>query len=180
MKVLRTSLEGVLLLEPEVFRDERGFFLESYNRRKFAELGISDEFVQDNHSFSVQHTLRGLHYQLNQPQGKLVRAITGTILDVAVDLRRSSPTFGTSESFLLSDDNKRMVWIPVGFGHGFKVVSETAHVTYKTTGFYSLRDERTIVWNDPDLKIDWKLDAPPVLSHKDKLGQRFLGAEVFE
>ena len=180
MKVLRTSLEGVLLLEPEVFRDERGFFLESYNRRKFAELGISDEFVQDNHSFSVQHTLRGLHYQLNQPQGKLVRAITGTILDVAVDLRRSSPTFGTSESFLLSDDNKRMVWIPVGFGHGFKVVSETVHVTYKTTGFYSLPDERTIVWNDPDLKIDWELDAPPVLSHKDKLGQRFLGAEVFE
>ena len=180
MKALRTSLEGIRLLEPQVFGDERGFFLESYNRRKFAELGISDEFVQDNHSFSVQHTLRGLHYQLNQPQGKLVRAITGTILDVAVDLRRNSPTFGKSETFLLSGDNKCMVWIPVGFGHGFKVVSETAHVTYKTTGFYSLPDERTILWNDPDLKIDWVLDAAPVLSHKDRLGQRFLGAEVFE
>ena len=180
MKVLRTSLESVLLLEPQVFGDERGFFLESYNRRKFAELGIAEEFVQDNHSFSVQHTLRGLHYQLNQPQGKLVRAITGIILDVAVDLRRNSPTFGKSETFLLSGDNKRMVWIPVGFGHGFRVVSETANVTYKTTGFYSLPDERTIAWDDPDLKIDWKLDAPPVLSQKDKLGQRFRDAEVFE
>lgn len=180
MKVLPTSLQGVLLLEPRVFGDERGFFLESYNRRKFAELGITDEFVQDNHSFSVRNTLRGLHYQVDQTQGKLVRAVAGTILDVAVDLRRQSATFGRAETFLLSDANKLMAWIPAGFGHGFRVVSETAHVTYKSTGFYSLPDERTIAWDDPDLKIDWQLDAPPVLSQKDKLGLRLRDAEVFE
>jgi dTDP-4-dehydrorhamnose 3,5-epimerase len=180
MKVLPTSLQGALLLEPQVFGDDRGFFLESYNRRKFAELGIHEEFVQDNHSFSVRNTLRGLHYQVRQPQGKLVRAIVGAILDVAVDLRRHSATFGRSETFLLSDENKRMLWIPVGFAHGFRVVSETAHVTYKTTGFYSLPDERTISWGDPDLKIDWQLDGPPILSQKDKLGLHLRDAEVFE
>jgi len=180
MKVLPTSLQGVLLLEPQVFGDDRGFFLESYNRRKFAELGIHEEFVQDNHSFSVRNTLRGLHYQVGQPQGKLVRAIFGTILDVAVDLRRHSATFGCSETFLLSDENKLMLWIPVGFGHGFRVVSETAHVTYKATAFYSLRHERTISWDDPDLKIDWQLDGPPILSQKDRLGLHLRDAEVFE
>jgi dTDP-4-dehydrorhamnose 3,5-epimerase len=180
MKALATALQGVLLLEPKVFGDERGFFLESYNRQRFADLGVTEEFVQDNHSFSVRNTLRGLHYQVRQPQGKLVRAIVGTILDVAVDLRRYSATFGRAETFLLSDVNKNMVWIPAGFGHGFRVVSEAAHVTYKTTGFYSLPDERTIAWDDPDLKIDWRLDGPPILSQKDKLGARLRDAEVFE
>src|SRR5450432_378152 len=170
MKALPSTLHGALLLEPQVFGDDRGFFLESYNRRKFSELGIQEEFVQDNHSFSIHNTLRGLHYQVGQAQGKLVRAVAGSILDVAVDLRRHSATFGKSETFLLSDENKRMLWIPAGFGHGFRVVSETAHVTYKTTGFYSLPDERTIAWDDPDLKIDWQLDGPPILSQKDKLG----------
>ena len=180
MKALPTTLQGVLLLEPRVFGDDRGFFLESYNRRTFADLGITVDFVQDNHSFSVRNTLRGIHYQLRQPQGKLIRAIVGTILDVAVDLRRHSPTFGQAESFLLSDENRHMAWIPAGFGHGFRVVSETAHVTYKTTGFYSLPDERTILWDDPDLKIDWQLDVSPILSQKDKLGRRLRDSEVFE
>lgn len=180
MKVLTTTLEGVLVLEPQVFGDERGFFLESYNRRKFAELGVTEGFVQDNHSFSIRNTLRGMHYQVRQPQGKLVRAVAGTILDVAVDLRRHSATFGRVETFLLSDVNKHMAWIPAGFGHGFRVVSETAHVTYKSTGFYSQPDERTIAWNDADLKIDWRSEDAPILSHKDKLGVRFRDAEVFE
>jgi dTDP-4-dehydrorhamnose 3,5-epimerase len=180
MKALPTPLAGVLLLEPQVFGDDRGFFLESYNRRKFAELGIKQEFVQDNHSFSVQDTLRGLHYQVRQPQGKLIRAILGTILDVAVDLRQHSTTFGQAETFLLSGENRRMVWIPAGFAHGFRVVSETAHVVYKTTDFYSLPDERVLAWDDPDLGIDWQLNGPPILSPKDQLGQRLRDAEVFE
>lgn len=180
MKALPTTLEGVLLLEPQVFGDERGFFLESYNLQKFAELGIQEEFVQDNHSFSVQNTLRGLHYQVRQPQGKLIRAILGTILDVAVDLRRRSATFGRAETFLLSGENKRMAWIPAGFAHGFRVISETAHVVYKTSGFYSFPDERTIAWDDPDLKIDWMLDGPPILSQKDQRGCPLRDAEVFE
>jgi len=180
MKVLPTTLPGVVLLEPKVYGDERGFFLESYNRQTFADLGIREEFVQDNHSFSIRNTLRGLHYQVRQPQGKLVRAVAGTILDVAVDLRRSSSTFGRAETFLLSDVNKHMLWMPAGLGHGFRVVSETAHVTYKSTGFYSFADERTIAWDDSDLKIDWQLEAPPILSQKDKLGVHFRNAEVFE
>jgi dTDP-4-dehydrorhamnose 3,5-epimerase len=180
MKAVPTTLQGVLLVEPQVFGDDRGFFLESYNRQTFAGLGIDEEFVQDNHSFSIGNTLRGLHYQVRQPQGKLVRAIVGAVLDVAVDLRRHSATFGRTETFLLSDVNKHMIWIPAGFGHGFRVVSETAHVTYKSTGFYSFADERTIAWDDPDLKIDWQLDGPPILSQKDKLGVRFRDAEVFE
>jgi dTDP-4-dehydrorhamnose 3,5-epimerase len=180
MKRLPTTLPGVALLEPLVFGDARGFFLESYNRNTFAELGITQDFFQDNHSFSVKNTLRGLHYQLRRPQGKLVRAITGIILDVAVDLRRTSPTFGQVETFLLSGENKHMAWIPEGFGHGFRVVSENAHVTYKTTGFYSPSDERTIVWNDSDLNIDWRLDGTPILSPKDQQGVRFSEADVFE
>lgn len=180
MKILPTELEGVLLLEPDVFGDERGFFLESYNRRTFAQAGITEEFVQDNHSFSIRNTLRGLHYQVRQPQGKLVRVIAGEILDAAVDLRRSSATFGRAETFLLSGDNKRMAWIPAGFGHGFRVLSETAHVIYKSTGFYSLPDERTLAWNDPEIGIDWKLNGPPILSQKDQHGRSLRDAEVFE
>jgi dTDP-4-dehydrorhamnose 3,5-epimerase len=180
MKVAATNLQGVLLLEPRVFGDERGFFLESYNRQTFADLGIQEEFVQDNHSFSIRNTLRGLHYQVRQPQGKLVRVIVGAVVDVAVDLRRHSASFGRSETFLLSDVNQQMVWIPAGFGHGFRVVSETAHVTYKSTGFYSFADERTIAWDDPDLKVDWQLDGAPILSQKDRLGVPFRDAEVFE
>jgi len=137
MKKIATSLPGLLLLEPRVFGDDRGFFLESYNQRAFAELGIPEPFVQDNHSYSEKNVIRGLHYQIRQPQGKLVRAITGEILDVALDLRRSSPTFGKWESFKLSGENKHMLWIPHGFAHGFRVVSQTAHVLYKTTDFYA-------------------------------------------
>jgi dTDP-4-dehydrorhamnose 3,5-epimerase len=180
MKALPTILTGVLLLEPQVFGDDRGFFLESYNRRKFLDLGIEEEFVQDNHSFSVRNTLRGLHYQVRQPQGKLIRVIAGEILDAAVDLRRHSNTFGHAETFMLSGDNKRMAWIPTGFAHGFRVVSETAHVMYKTTDFYSPPDDRTLAWDDPDLKIDWQLDGPPILSPKDQQGRRLRDAEVFE
>jgi dTDP-4-dehydrorhamnose 3,5-epimerase len=180
MKKVETSLPGVLLLEPRVFGDDRGFFLESYNERLFAELGIREKFVQDNHSYSGRNVLRGLHYQIQQPQGKLVRAITGEILDVAVDLRRSSPTLGKWESFRLSGDNKRMLWLPAGFAHGFCVVSETTHVTYKTTDFYAPQYERTVAWNDPELGINWELDGEPTISPKDRLGVPFQDAEKFE
>ena len=158
MKKIATSLPGILLLEPRVFGDDRGFFLESYNQRTFAELGIPEPFVQDNHSYSERNVIRGLHYQIRQPQGKLVRAITGEILDVALDLRRSSPTFGKWESFKLSGENKHILWIPRGFAHGFRVVSQTAHVLYKATDFYAPEHERTVAWNDPALNIDWQLD----------------------
>ena len=154
MKTNTTSLSGLLLLEPRVFGDDRGFFLESYNQRTFAELGIAEQFVQDNHSYSEKNVVRGLHYQIRQPQGKLVRAITGEILDVALDLRRSSPTFGKWESFKLSGENKHILWIPRGFAHGFRVVSESAHVLYKTTDFYAPEHERTVAWNDPALQIE--------------------------
>ena len=179
MKNIETSLLGVLLLEPRVFGDERGFFLESYNERVFAELGIREKFVQDNHSFSSRNVLRGLHYQIQQPQGKLVRVITGEILDVVLDLRQRSRTFGKWESVRLSGDNKRMLWVPVGFAHGFRVVSDTANVSYKTTDFYSPEYERTVAWNDPDLKIDWQLEGEPIISAKDQRGQRFSECEKF-
>jgi dTDP-4-dehydrorhamnose 3,5-epimerase len=179
MKKIETSLPGVLLLEPRVFGDDRGFFLESYNERMFAELGIHEKFVQDNHSYSSRNVLRGLHYQIDQAQGKLVRTITGEILDVVVDLRLSSPRLGKWESFRLSDDNKRMLWVPVGFAHGFRVVSETAHVTYKTTDFYAPEHERTVTWNDPDLAIDWQFDGEPNVSGKDQRGTRFRDCEKF-
>ena len=184
MKKLATTLPGLLLLEPRVFGDERGFFLESYNQRTFAELGILEPFVQDNHSFSEKNVIRGLHYQIQQPQGKLVRAITGEILDVALDLRRSSPTFGKWESFRLSGANKHMLWIPRGFAHGFRVLSETAHVFYKTTDFYAPEHERTVAWNDPALKIDWHIDDEPgisaIVSAKDHCGLPFAQAEKFD
>jgi dTDP-4-dehydrorhamnose 3,5-epimerase len=179
MKVTQTSIAGLLLLEPRVFGDERGFFLESYNSKTFAEAGIAHPFVQDNHSYSTRGVLRGLHYQIQQTQGKLVRVVTGEILDVAVDLRRSSPTFGKWESAVLSGENKRMYWLPPGFGHGFHVLSETAHVLYKATDYYAPHHERTILWNDPDLKIDWRLSGAPNLSAKDAAGVRFQDAEAF-
>ncbi len=179
MTKTETSLPGVLLLEPRVFGDDRGFFLESYNEREFAKLGIHGTFVQDNHSFSARNVLRGLHYQLPQPQGKLVRVIVGEILDIAVDLRQSSSTFGKWESFRLSAESKRMLWVPPGLAHGFRVVSETAHVLYKTTEFYASECERTVAWNDPDLKIDWQLEGEPVLSAKDVRGMRFADCPKF-
>jgi dTDP-4-dehydrorhamnose 3,5-epimerase len=194
MKTIATSLPGLLLLEPRVFGDDRGFFLESYNQRTFAELGIPEPFVQDNHSYSERNVIRGLHYQIRQPQGKLVRAITGEILDVALDLRRSSPTFGKWESFKLSGENKHILWIPRGFAHGFRVVSQTAHVLYKATDFYAPEHERTVAWNDPALNIDWKLDdwqlddrlldgeagVSAIVSAKDQRGVTFQQAEKFE
>ncbi|HSZ62371.1 MAG TPA: dTDP-4-dehydrorhamnose 3,5-epimerase [Terriglobales bacterium] len=188
MRAVATSLQGVLLLEPRVFGDDRGFFLESYNHRAFAALGIGEPFVQDNHSFSEKDVVRGLHYQIRQAQGKLVRAITGEILDVALDLRRSSPTFGKWESFRLSGENKNILWIPRGFAHGFRVVSGNAHVLYKSTDFYAPEHERTVAWNDPALKIDWRLrekseataGASTIVSPKDQMGVPFADAEKFD
>lgn len=180
MKKTATSLPGVLLLEPRVFGDERGFFLESYNERTFAELGIDERFVQDNHSFSGKDVVRGLHYQIKQAQGKLIRAVTGEILDVALDLRRGSATFGQWESFKLSGENKLMLWIPCGFAHGFRVAAANTHVLYKTTDFYAPEHERTIAWNDPTLQIDWQLAGEPVVSPKDQQGVAFAKAEKFD
>jgi dTDP-4-dehydrorhamnose 3,5-epimerase len=180
MKRTETGLAGVLLLEPRAFGDDRGFFLESYNQRAFADLGIRELFVQDNHSYSVRNVIRGLHYQIRQAQGKLVRVVAGEILDVALDLRRSSPTFGKWESFRLSGENKWILWIPPGLAHGFRVVSETAHVLYKATDLYAPEQERTIVWNDPQLNIDWQLDGEPLISAKDQRGLPFQQAETFE
>ena len=180
MKKSNTTLAGVLLLEPSVFRDDRGFFLESYNEREFAKLGIPEHFVQDNHSFSTRNVLRGLHYQIGQPQGKLIRAVTGAILDVALDLRRSSPTFGKWQTFVLSADNKHMLWIPAGCAHGFRVISDNANVTYKATAFYAPEQERTVAWNDPHLKIDWQLDGAPIVSAKDKHAKSFEESEKFD
>jgi len=180
IKRIPTSLPEVFVLEPRVFGDERGFFLESYNQRVFSEAGIAENFVQDNHSFSARNVLRGLHYQLKHTQGKLVRVIEGQILDVAVDLRRSSPTFGKWAAEVLSGTNKRMLWIPRGFAHGFLVISEAAHVLYKATDYYAPEHERTLAWNDPELKIDWRLDGEPIISAKDQRGVRLRDAEVFD
>jgi len=180
MKKIETSLPGVFLLEPQVFGDGRGFFLESYNERTLADLGITERFVQDNHSFSRRNVIRGLHYQKPNAQGKLVRVIGGEILDVALDLRRSSPSFGKWASFELSGENQRMLWIPAGLAHGFHVLSESAHVLYKSTDFYSPASERTVMWNDPELKIDWKLKGEAIVSDKDKRGGPFQQAEKFD
>jgi dTDP-4-dehydrorhamnose 3,5-epimerase len=180
IRKISTSLPGVVILEPRVFGDERGFFLESYNEKVFAELGIGERFVQDNHSSSRRNVLRGLHYQIQQPQGKLVRVVEGEVLDVAVDLRRSSPTFGGWEAVRLSGENKRMLWIPPGFAHGFRVVSEQAQVLYKATDYYAPQYERSVAWNDPALKIDWELDGEPVVSAKDQRGVALRDAETFE
>jgi dTDP-4-dehydrorhamnose 3,5-epimerase len=180
IRKISTSLPGVVILEPRVFGDERGFFLESYNERVFVELGIGDRFVQDNHSSSQRNVLRGLHYQIKQTQGKLVRAVEGEILDVAVDVRRSSPTFGGWEAVKLSGENKRMLWIPAGFAHGFRVISEKAQVLYKATDYYAPEHERTLAWNDPDLKINWELAGDPIVSAKDQRGAMLRDAEIFE
>ena len=179
MNVLKTPLPGALVLEPKVFADDRGFFLESYNEKVFQEIGIPDRFVQDNHSFSKRGVLRGLHYQVEKPQGKLVRVVSGEVLDVFVDLRRSSVSFKRWRAVNLSGDNRRLLWIPAGFAHGFYVLSENAHVLYKSTQFYFPDLERTILWNDPDLAIDWENRREPLLSDKDKKGKRLKDAELF-
>ncbi|HUW51135.1 MAG TPA: dTDP-4-dehydrorhamnose 3,5-epimerase [Sulfuricella sp.] len=180
MHVIQTNLSGLLILEPKVFGDERGFFFESYNQRVLAEkAGIAAHFVQDNHSRSAKSVLRGLHYQIRQPQGKLVRVIAGEVFDVAVDIRKSSPTFGKWAGFNLSAENKRMAWIPPGFAHGFLVLSDYAEFLYKTTDYWAPEHERCIRWDDPDLEILWPLSNAPVLSAKDSLGARLPDAEVF-
>ena len=181
MNVIKTEIPDLLILEPKVFGDSRGFFFESYNQRLLADdAGITDSFVQDNHSRSARNVLRGLHYQIQQPQGKLVRVVAGSVFDVAVDIRRSSPTFGRWVGIELSAENKRMAWIPKGFAHGFLVLSEFAEFLYKTTDFWAPAYERSIAWNDPDLRIAWPLDGAPVLSAKDKTGVRLKDAEVFD
>jgi dTDP-4-dehydrorhamnose 3,5-epimerase len=177
--VTSTAIPEVLLIEPKVFGDSRGFFLESWNAQAFAKAGIPAAFVQDNHSRSPRGVLRGLHYQIRQPQGKLVRVTAGEVFDVAVDLRRDSPTFGRWLGERLSGDNKRMLWVPPGFGHGFLVLSESADFLYKTTDYYAPEHERVIAWNDPDLAIAWPLDGAPTLSGRDAAGPRFRDAEVF-
>ncbi|MFO7543846.1 MAG: dTDP-4-dehydrorhamnose 3,5-epimerase [Thiobacillus sp.] len=179
MKAIETRLPGVMLLEPQVFGDARGFFLESWNRQTFAELGLDLDFVQDNHSRSAKGVLRGLHYQLNQPQGKLVRVVSGAVFDVAVDLRRSSSHFGQWVGYELSAENQRMMWIPPGFGHGFLVVSETADFMYKTTAYYAPEWDRGIRWDDPDIGVEWPLEGAPALSAKDQVQPSFKDAEVY-
>jgi dTDP-4-dehydrorhamnose 3,5-epimerase len=179
MQVHDTNLAEVKLLAPRVFADSRGFFLESYNQRTFAEIGIHESFVQDNHSRSERGVLRGLHYQLVQPQGKLVRAVRGEIFDVAVDLRRGSPSFGQWTGHLLNEDNKRMLWVPAGFGHGFLVLSAVAEVVYKATDFYAPQGERSVLWNDPQIGIEWPDAGTPILSAKDAAGKLLSEAEVF-
>lgn len=180
MNVITTALPEVLLIEPKVFGDDRGFFFESYNRRAFGEAtGIDVDFVQDNHSRSANNVLRGLHYQIVQAQGKLVRVVAGEVFDVAVDIRRSSPNFGKWVGVNLSAANKRMLWVPPGFAHGFLVVSDAAEFLYKTTDYYAPQHERCIAWNDPDLAIDWPLTGEPVLSGKDQLGKSLREAEVY-
>jgi dTDP-4-dehydrorhamnose 3,5-epimerase len=180
MKVSAAAIPGVLLLEPVVFDDGRGFFFESYNKRVLAEVGLTAEFVQDNHSRSARNVLRGLHYQIHEPQGKLVRVVAGEVLDVAVDLRRSSPMFGRWTSVALSAENKRMVWIPPGLAHGFVVRSEYAEVLYKTTAYWAPEHERTILWSDPDLSIEWQIEGAPILSAKDQIGICLRDAELYQ
>jgi dTDP-4-dehydrorhamnose 3,5-epimerase len=179
VKALATALPGVLLLEPKVFGDARGFFFESYNRRSFAEAtGIDPEFVQDNHSRSARGVLRGLHYQIHEPQGKLVRVIHGAVLDVAVDVRRSSPDFGRHVAVELSAENKRMLWVPEGYAHGFLVLSDSAEVLYKTTRYYAPAHERSIRWDDAGLAIAWPLAGAPILSAKDAAAPGLAEAET--
>ena len=180
MNVIRTALPEVLILEPKVFGDARGFFMESYNARAFREAtGLDANFVQDNHSRSARGVLRGLHYQLKQPQGKLVRVVRGAVFDVAVDVRRSAPTFGQWVGVELSEDNHRQLWVPEGFAHGFLVLSESADFLYKTTDYYAPEHERCIAWDDPAIGIQWPLDGAPKLSAKDQAGIPLVEAEVF-
>jgi dTDP-4-dehydrorhamnose 3,5-epimerase len=183
MKAVSTSIPDVVIIEPKVFGDERGFFYESYNERRFAELtgqdGNAPRFVQDNHSKSTNNVLRGLHYQIRQAQGKLVRVTAGEVFDVAVDIRRSSPTFGRWVGVVLSAANKRQLWIPAGFAHGFVVTSDSAEFLYKTTDYWAPEHERCIIWNDPAIGIEWPINAAPVMSNKDRLGKLLTEAEVF-
>ena len=181
MDVIQTEIPEVLLIEPKVFGDERGFFMESFNQRKFTEkTGVNLEFVQDNHSRSSKGVLRGLHYQIQQAQGKLLRVVNGKIFDVAVDIRKNSPNFGKWVGYLLSAENKRQLWVPPGFAHGFLVVSETADVLYKTTDYYAPEYERSIIWNDPDIGIIWPLEGIEVkLSKKDGAGTTLKDADLF-
>jgi len=185
MKIIATKIPDVLIIEPQVFGDERGFFFESFNKKAFAEaIGVTAankiEFVQDNHSKSTQGVLRGLHYQIKQPQGKLVRVCSGEVLDVAVDIRKSSATFGQWVGVTLSADNKRQIWVPPGFAHGFIVLSETAEFLYKTTDYYAPEHERCIRWNDSELAIDWQCSKEPLVSEKDAKGTSFKEADFFE
>lgn len=183
MNVITTAIPDVLIFEPKVFGDERGFFFESFNERRFVDaVGAPDSirFVQDNHSRSARSVLRGLHYQIRQPQGKLVRVVAGEVFDVAVDIRRSSPTFGKWVGVTLSAENKRQLWIPAGFAHGFVVTSDAAEFLYKTTDYWAPEHERCIAWNDPEIAIDWPLTQPPTLSDKDRAGKPLSSAEVFE
>src|SRR5664279_1088947 len=170
MKVIKTAIPEVLIIEPKVFGDSRGFFYESFNQKAFQQAtGLDINFVQDNHSHSAKGVLRGLHYQIQQPQGKLVRVVKGTVFDVAVDIRKSSPTFGLWVGAELSEENHRQMWIPAGFAHGFVVLTDSAEFLYKTTDYYAPEYERSIIWNDPDLAIDWQLgSATPLLSAKDQ------------
>ncbi len=179
MQVVPTALPDVLLVEPRVFGDDRGFFYESWNRRAFAAGGIDVDFVQDNHSRSRRGVLRGLHYQVERPQGKLVRVVAGEVFDVAVDLRRSSPAFGRAVAVVLSAANKRMLWVPPGFAHGFLVLSEDAEFLYKTTDYWFPEHERTLLWSDPALRIDWPLSGPPILAAKDAAGTPLAGADAY-
>ena len=180
MKIINTSLPDVLLLEPRVFEDERGLAYESYNRRTFRELVGSDvDFVQDNRSRSAKNVLRGMHYQVRQPQGKLISALAGEIYDVAVDLRRSSPSFGKWAGFTLSAENRRMAWIPPGFGHGFLAMSDAVEVLYKLSDFWAPEHERVILWDDAALGIRWPLSGKPILSPRDARGARLADAEVY-
>jgi dTDP-4-dehydrorhamnose 3,5-epimerase len=180
LKAVATAIPDVLVIEPRVFGDARGFFFESWNRKAFAQiLGAEVDFVQDNHSRSARGVLRGLHYQVRMPQGKLVRVVAGEVYDVAVDLRRSSPTFGHYAAERLSAENRRMMWVPAGFAHGFLVLSEFAEFLYKTTDYYAPEHERTLLWNDPALGIPWPLEGAPILKPKDAEGSRLADAETY-
>lgn len=181
MQVITTKIPDVLIIEPKVFGDDRGFFYESFNKKKFVEAsGVNAEFVQDNHSKSTKGVLRGLHYQIKQPQGKLVRVCQGEVIDIAVDIRRSSATFGQWVGIKLSAENKRQLWVPEGFAHGFVVLSDTAEFLYKTTDYYAPEFERCIRWDDADLAIDWQYDEKPLVSEKDSNGVLFSQAEMFD
>jgi dTDP-4-dehydrorhamnose 3,5-epimerase len=180
MPIQTTAIPDVIIIEPKVFGDERGFFYESFNARSFAEqTGIKADFVQDNHSKSAKGVLRGLHYQIQQPQGKLVRVVAGEVFDVAVDIRKQSPTFGQWVGVVLSGENKRQLWVPPGFAHGFLVTSESAEFLYKTTDYYAPEFERSILWNDPAIGIQWPIEGEAMLSNKDKIAKLLNEAEVF-
>jgi dTDP-4-dehydrorhamnose 3,5-epimerase len=180
MEAIATTIPDVLLIQPKVFGDSRGFFFESWNERDFTRLGINTRFVQDNHSRSGRGVVRGLHYQIRQPQGKLIRVCAGEIFDVVVDIRRSSPTFGQKVSVRLNGEDHRMLWVPPGFAHGFCVLSDYADVLYKSADYYAPEHERSILWNDPDIGIEWPLTGDPILSAKDKIGKPLREAELFD